>query len=210
MQPQYVAQKSIPWLTVLLEGTKQNKAPREPEKPRGQLTLRLNGIVKSFFPLHPRIDPAASNAPIEDTEDDDNTNDVEDGDDESNLIKQVDKLMNENEQDSEDGPDYMFDIDETISPDPNYVFCPATHHKQILHLFTKHFCQHPIFPERHEKSLDAKQIRWESVFEMYEFCKKCGLREVWGYMWACWYSPKMWKIWARSTSTYLCVLYPPP
>ena len=123
--------------------------------------------------------------------------------DESHLIKQVNKLMNENEQDSEDGPDYMFDTDETVSPDPNYVFCPATHRKQILHLFTKHFCQHPIFPERHEESLDAKRIRREAVFEMYEFCKKRGLREVWGYMWACWYSPKMWKLWARSTSTYL-------
>ena len=79
--------------------------------------------------------------------------------DESHLIKQVNKLMNENEQDSEDGPDYMFDTDETVSPDPNYVFCPATHRKQILHLFTKHFCQHPIFIECHEESLDAKIIR---------------------------------------------------
>ena len=111
--------------------------------------------------------------------------------------------MDSDEQDSEDGPDYMFDEDETISPDPEYVFCPAPHRKQILHLFTKHFCQHPIFPERHEKGLSAKEIRRAAVFEMYEFCEKRGLREVWGYMWACWYSPKMWKIWARSTSTYL-------
>jgi hypothetical protein len=167
--------------------------------------LRLNGIVKSFFPLQPRNDPAASNAPVEDTEDDKDAEDDGDEDNENNLIKQVDKLMDdsENEQDSEDGPDYMFDIDETVSPDPTYVFCPATHRKQILHLFTRHFCQHPIFPQRHEKSLDAKEIRREAVFEMYDFCKKRGLREVWGYMWACWYSPKMWKLWARSTSTYL-------
>ena len=199
-QPQYVVQKSIPRLTVLLEGIQQNKAPKEPEKPRGQLTLRLNGTVKSFFPLRPRIDPTASNKPIEDTEDDD---DNEDKDNESHLINQVNKLINGKEQDSEDGPDYMFDVDETISPDPDYVFCPATHRKQILHLFTKHFCQHPIFPERLEKSLDAKQIRREAVFKMYEFCKKRRLREVWGYMWACWYSPKMWRIWARSTSSYL-------
>jgi hypothetical protein len=203
LQPQYIAQKSIPRLTVLLEGVRQNKAPKEPEKPRGQLTLRLNGIVKSFFPLQPRNDPAASSATVEDDGDTDDDMDGEDEDSESNLLEQVNKLMNENVQDSEDGPDYMFDVDETVSPDPDYVFCPATHRKQILHLFTKHFCQHPIFPERHEKSLDTNQIRREAVFDMYDFCKKRGLREVWGYIWACWYSPKMWKLWARSTSTYL-------
>ena len=35
---------------------------------------------------------------------------------------------------------------------------------------------------------------------MYSFCKVRGLREVWGYMWSSWYSPKMWCLWARSTS----------
>ena len=97
----------------------------------------------------------------------------------------------------------MFDKDETISPDPNYVFCPAPHHKQILHLFTKHFCQHPLFLAWRDDSLNADQIRRTAVFEMYDFCKKRGLREVWGYMWANWYSPRRWKLWARSTSPYL-------
>src|SRR5258705_110461 len=34
---------------------------------------------------------------------------------------------------------------------------------------------------------------------MYYFCKKWGLSEVWAYMWASWYTPQMWKLWARST-----------
>ncbi|KAF8162581.1 hypothetical protein B0H34DRAFT_650343 [Crassisporium funariophilum] len=38
---------------------------------------------------------------------------------------------------------------------------------------------------------------------MYNFCRIRGLCEVWGYMWACWYSPKMWRLWARSTSPYI-------
>ncbi|KAJ7173524.1 hypothetical protein C8R46DRAFT_892769 [Mycena filopes] len=38
---------------------------------------------------------------------------------------------------------------------------------------------------------------------MYMFCFQRGLREVWGYFWTSWYSPKMWKLWARSTSPYL-------
>ncbi|KAF9480702.1 hypothetical protein BDN70DRAFT_877273 [Pholiota conissans] len=49
----------------------------------------------------------------------------------------------------------------------------------------------------------SKQIRWAAVYEMYDFCKIRGLREVWGYMWASWYCPKMWDLWARSTTTYL-------
>ncbi|KAJ7763778.1 hypothetical protein B0H16DRAFT_1801158 [Mycena metata] len=38
---------------------------------------------------------------------------------------------------------------------------------------------------------------------MYMFCVQRGLREAWGYFWTLWYSPKMWKLWARSTSPYL-------
>ncbi|KAJ7823081.1 hypothetical protein B0H14DRAFT_3088937 [Mycena olivaceomarginata] len=34
---------------------------------------------------------------------------------------------------------------------------------------------------------------------MYVFCKQRDLREVWGYMWACWYSPQRWPLWARSS-----------
>ena len=180
----------------------QNKPPEEPAKPRGQISLRLNGVVKSFFPLRPREDPAASDTisgkDAENSEDED-ADEGSDGD----LRKQVSNMIDRNEQDSEDGPDYMFDKDETTSPDPDYIFCPAPHRKQILHLFTKHFCQHPIFPERRDESMTTKEIRRAAVFEMYEFCGKRGLREVWGYLWACWYSPKMWRLWARSTSTYL-------
>ncbi|KAF8575659.1 hypothetical protein K439DRAFT_1369380 [Ramaria rubella] len=38
---------------------------------------------------------------------------------------------------------------------------------------------------------------------MYHFCNTRGLREVWGYLWTAWYQPKMWVLWARSTSPYL-------
>ncbi|KAJ7582034.1 hypothetical protein C8J56DRAFT_727605, partial [Mycena floridula] len=38
---------------------------------------------------------------------------------------------------------------------------------------------------------------------MYGFCKGRGLWEVWGYMWTSWYSPKVWKLWSRSSSPYL-------
>ncbi|THU81891.1 hypothetical protein K435DRAFT_615402, partial [Dendrothele bispora CBS 962.96] len=83
-------------------------------------------------------------------------------------------------------------------------FCPAPHRKQLLHLFTRHFCQHPLLPERLEADCwTAEQIRRNAVMEMYNFCFQCGLREVWGYMWTSWYSPKMWELWARSTNSQL-------
>ncbi|KAF8879440.1 hypothetical protein CPB84DRAFT_1630140, partial [Gymnopilus junonius] len=69
-------------------------------------------------------------------------------------------------------------------------------------LFTKHFCQHPSLPDRHG-TWTKEEIRDNAVKELYDFCKARGLREVWGYMWACWYSPKMWKLWARSSSPYI-------
>ncbi|THV01357.1 hypothetical protein K435DRAFT_565736, partial [Dendrothele bispora CBS 962.96] len=83
-------------------------------------------------------------------------------------------------------------------------FCPAPHRKQLLHLFTRHFCQHPLLPERLEADCwTAEQIRRNAVMEMYNFCFQRGLREVWGYMWTSWYSPKMWELWARSTNSQL-------
>jgi hypothetical protein len=128
--------------------------------------------------------------------DGDGLGDNEDGD----LVDEVDKFLEgEEDKDEEDAPDWFFEEGEVKSQDPTYVFCPAPHRRQILHLFTKHFCQHPLFPER-DGAKSADCIRRDAVMEMYQFCYQRGLREAWGYLWNCWYSPKMWKLWARSTS----------
>ncbi|KAF8960518.1 hypothetical protein BDZ97DRAFT_1301650 [Flammula alnicola] len=95
----------------------------------------------------------------------------------------------------------MFEEGETLSRDPDYVFCPAPHRKAILRLFTRHFCQQHLLPERDGK-LTKEEIRRQTVYDMYSFCSKArGLREAWGYLWSSWYSPKMWKLWAHSTSS---------
>jgi hypothetical protein len=52
----------------------------------------------------------------------------------------------EQDIDSEDAPDYEFEEGETHSRDPTYTFCPAQHRAAVLHIFTKHFVCHPIFP----------------------------------------------------------------
>ena len=105
-------------------------------------------------------------------------------DDEGDLDNQVKRFASDAEKDAEDGPDWMFDEDEQTSPNPDYIFCPAAHRKAILHLFTKHFCQHSIFPERHSKNTawTPQEIRPNAVYEMYYFCHARGLREVWGYI----------------------------
>ncbi|KAF9230573.1 hypothetical protein BU15DRAFT_30989, partial [Melanogaster broomeanus] len=82
-------------------------------------------------------------------------------------------------------------------------FCPACHRKQLLHLFTKHFCQHPSFPDRDGIKRSPQEIRHNAVYEMYMFCYQRGLREVWAYMWSSWYSPSRWPLWARSTTAYV-------
>ncbi|KIY64288.1 hypothetical protein CYLTODRAFT_322908, partial [Cylindrobasidium torrendii FP15055 ss-10] len=66
-------------------------------------------------------------------------------------------------------------------------------------LFLKHFVRHPLLPDRDGTST-SREIRYRAVHEMYQFCFQRGLREVWAYMWESWYSPKMWPLWARSSS----------
>ncbi|KAG7096225.1 hypothetical protein E1B28_003678 [Marasmius oreades] len=125
----------------------------------------------------------------------------EDDKDENNILDDIAQL--DMEMDQEDGPDWMFDAGETSSKDLNYTFCPAPHQKQALHLFTQHFRAHPFFSLRDGSTRSALEIQCKSVFQMYQFCKKQGLCEVWAYMWNCWYCQTMWPLWAWSSSPYL-------
>ncbi|KAG6825491.1 hypothetical protein H0H92_003572 [Tricholoma furcatifolium] len=193
----YVATKAMPHITIRLGGVLQNKAP-EPINTGTRLVVRLNGIIRSLvsLPEYPAQRDSTGNEA-----DEGSTTDAEDCDD---LEDQVDNFCAKSggvEQDQEDGPDWMFEEGETMAKDPSYVFCPAPHRKQLLRLFTKHFCQHPLFPERaNDGYWTAKEIQHNATYEMYKFCYNRGLREVWGYMWESWYSPKMWPLWAQSTS----------
>lgn len=82
--------------------------------------------------------------------------------------------------------DWEFESYETRSNDATYVFCPAQHRRQI-----------------------AEQIRTDSVFELYNFCRQRGLAESWAYMWNSWYHPKRWKLWARSSQPKYISPQPP-
>ena len=79
-----------------------------------------------------------------------------------------------------------------------YEFCPLPHCPPILHLLTKHFCQHLLLPECHGQPQTPYLIHCDSVNEAYLYCKNSHLCEVWGYLWTNWYTPDKWKLWAWS------------
>jgi hypothetical protein len=101
--------------------------------------------------------------------------------------------------DSWDGPASIFEPGETaFATTATYVFCPAPHRKQLLRIFVRHFCEHPLLPDRSGNTRSSEKHRYDAVFEMYQFCVQRGLREVWGYMWTAWYCPAKYRLWARS------------
>ena len=81
----------------------------------------------------------------------------------------------------------------------SYEFCPHAHWLPILRLLSKHFCLHPLLPEQHGQTRSSDEIYRDSVREMYLQCKNSHLQEVWAYMWVNWYSPRKWRLWARSS-----------
>lgn len=187
-----------------------------------RIKIRLNfQIVERTVPTGLTIKlPARPFASSADDCDEDENDDGEGGEEgeeeedseeqweEGDLRDKVEEFMdNEEEMEEEDGPDYMFERGELKSRRPDYVFCPACHRRQLLLIFTDHYCQHPLFPEPEQVSgaalPSATEIRRRCVHEMYTFCKERGLREVWAYMRTSWSSTKMWPLWARSFSPYI-------
>jgi len=84
-----------------------------------------------------------------------------------------------------------------VEKDTNYMFCPLPHRLPIIRLVCKHFCQHPILPERHGQACTPSQIHHDTVLEAYYHCKANNLCEVWGYLWTNWYTMDKWVSWAR-------------
>ncbi|KAK1221042.1 hypothetical protein PQX77_016154 [Marasmius sp. AFHP31] len=189
----YVATTAISHLTIRLGGMTQNQASPPPTK----IMIRINGEAipeyQAKLNRNSSTDPPGSTSDLPDA-----VSEIEPPDDEYDLTDSVDQM--DIETDSEDGPDWMFEAGEILVRDPHYTFCLAPHRKQLLHIFTKHFCSHPFFSLRIDgRTRSAADIERDSVYEMYEFCHTRGLREVWAYMWNLWYCPRMWKLWAWSS-----------
>ncbi|KAF8912407.1 hypothetical protein CPB85DRAFT_1561485 [Mucidula mucida] len=186
-----VAQQALPSITFRIGGKIVSKAP-EP------LKLRIPIIQPSPAASSPNASPSTSEATSETGGQNQQL---------ENFIDGIADLENPDDWDQEDGPDWLFEPGESVfANNKGYCFCPPPHRSRLLHIFAKHFCEHPALPGRDSELRTALQIRNDAVHEMYQFCHQRGLREVWGYMWTLWYSPEKWKLWARSTTPYLCRL----
>jgi hypothetical protein len=80
------------------------------------------------------------------------------------------------------------------------AFCPKEFQAKITAKFRVHFNQHPEIPLNDERGtrLTAEEIYEGAARDMYQFCFKNGLAQVWAYLWNRWYTPKQWQLWARS------------
>jgi hypothetical protein len=76
-------------------------------------------------------------------------------------------------------------------------FCPLDLLETVRLLIEKHFCAHPLIPGYARPS--EVGIRWWAVQEMYDFCVRNHLSELWAYLWGNWYRLERWTLWARST-----------
>ena len=85
-----------------------------------------------------------------------------------------------------------------------HKFCPEELRGTIVDMLESHFCAHPLIPGYSHPS--AEGIREWAVREIYEFCVKHDLREVWAYLWENWYRPGRWELWARSCHPDIPVL----
>ncbi|KAJ7143889.1 hypothetical protein C8R44DRAFT_141341 [Mycena epipterygia] len=84
------------------------------------------------------------------------------------------------------------------------TFCPARFRDPIIDMMEKHFCAHPLLPGYAHPSPEG--IRRWAVLQMYKFCVKHGLQEVWAYLWGNWYKKSRWELWARSVHPEIPVL----
>jgi hypothetical protein len=85
-----------------------------------------------------------------------------------------------------------------------HTFCPLNLRDLIIKLVEGHFCAHPLIPGYSAPT--PKGIRAWAVKQMYEFCYKHDLREVWAYLWENWYRPGRWELWARSCHPEIPIL----
>jgi hypothetical protein len=76
-------------------------------------------------------------------------------------------------------------------------FCPEGLRDNVIAMVERHYCAHPDIPGMARP--DARGIRMWAVRQIYEYCKKHDLRDLWAYLWGNWYRKNRWELWARSS-----------
>jgi hypothetical protein len=84
------------------------------------------------------------------------------------------------------------------------TFCPPEYRQSIVDMLERHYCAHPAIPGYAAPNPTA--IRQWAVKQVYRFCMKNKLPEVWAYLWGNWYRKGRWELWARSGHDQIPVL----
>jgi hypothetical protein len=84
------------------------------------------------------------------------------------------------------------------------TFCPVAHRETIVNMMERHYCAHPLIPGY--AAPYRVSIKHWAVQQMYHFCERNDLREVWAYLWENWYRRGRWELWARSEHDTIPVL----
>lgn len=104
----------------------------------------------------------------------------------------------------ENEPASVSDSDEDDGKSGRRTFCPALYRDHIINMMERHYCAHPLIPGYGPP--DAPGIRRWAVQQIYNFCVKHDLPEVWVYLWENWYRRGRWELWARSAHSLIPVL----
>lgn len=83
-----------------------------------------------------------------------------------------------------------------ITANGQRIFCPERCRDSVIQKMNRHMNAHPLIPVYATPT--AEGIRAWAVKQMYAFCVKHDLRELWAYLWENWYRPGRWELWARA------------
>ena len=84
------------------------------------------------------------------------------------------------------------------------TFCPVDNREPIINMMERHYCTHPVIPGY--AAPDPISIKRWAVHQMYNYCAKHELREVWAYLWENWYRNGRWELWARAAHDMIPIL----
>jgi len=102
----------------------------------------------------------------------------------------------------ENDPTVVSDEDE--GKEGHRTFCPAVFRDSVVNMIERHYCAHPLIPGYGPP--DAIGIKRWAVQQMYNFCFKHELPEVWAYLWENWYRKGRWELWARCAHELIPIL----
>jgi hypothetical protein len=85
-----------------------------------------------------------------------------------------------------------------------HTFCPAIYRESIIDMMERHYCAHPMIPGY--AAPDASAIKRWAVRQVYGFCERHMLSEVWAYLWENWYRKGRWELWACSVHDMVPIL----